>query len=223
LHSRLFSVLAIQRLQERPREFHEGRQRTGTLIAVLLVCSLITGCGALSRESSKTPRTAIEQLLLSQAAARSIGQLTIPLPPESSLAIDSAGLTPDQEFVRHVMAEQLSRLGYRVRKPDEKPTYLIRITLQGYGTEQGTSFLGMPPVQSVLIPFSLPEISIYKKVHQRGLIRLAVSVYRQETGDMISTSPWYEASTHYHQYVILLVFSWISTDLALPHERFLDQ
>lgn len=192
--------------------------------SVLLLASLfVTGCGALSRETSKTPRTAIEQLLLSQAAARSLGELTIPVPPESTLTVDSSGLTPDQEFVRQAIAEQLSRLGYRIRNQDGKPTYLVRMTLQGFGTEQGTSFLGMPPVQSVLIPFSLPEITLYKKVHQRALIRLAVSVYRLDTGEMISTSPWYEASTHYHQYVVLLLFSWVSTDLALPHEHFLQQ
>jgi hypothetical protein len=147
---------------------------------------------------------------------RTVADLTIPIPPNESIAVDSLGLTGDQDFVRLSVAGRLSELGYRVYKLENKPTYLARIMLQGLGTEQGTSFLGMPPVQSVLIPFSLPEITIYKKVTREALSRLSLSVYRADSRRLISKTPWYEASTHYNQFVVLLFMSFLQTNLVLP-------
>ena len=182
----------------------------------------LPGCGSLTREVSKSPRTAIEQILLAQSVQRSLADLSLPLPPQETMAVEAIGLTQDQEYVRQLVIERLGDLGYAVQKVDDKtpasnlPHYRIRILLDGLGTEQGTSFFGMPPVQSIIIPIALPKITIYEKTAQRALIRLALSVYRYDTNRLIGKTPWYEATTYYDQYVVLLFLSFFRTDLTLP-------
>ncbi len=51
---------------------------------------LMFGC-AFTRTPSQTPRTATEQLLLSQAIERSLNELSIPLGEGSSLTIETVG------------------------------------------------------------------------------------------------------------------------------------
>jgi hypothetical protein len=95
--------------------------------------------------------------------------------------------------------------------------------LQALGTEQGATFFGMPPVQSVVIPFSLPEISLYKKVQQRAHVRLALHLYPLDGHRLLSFTPWLSAITHYDQYTILLLFGFTSTDLRIPRDRLVGE
>lgn len=180
-----------------------------------LACALAAGC-SLSREVSKSPRTAVEQLLLTQAVDRSLRNLSLPIPDGHTVVLESAALTGDQEFVQKVIADRLNRQGFRLPKNPGEATYRVRVTIEALGTEQGISFVGMPPVQSVLIPFALPELALYKNAHQKAVARMSVDLYDAASGRLISTSPWYEATTFYNQYTVLLFFSFERTDLILP-------
>src|ERR671919_2118046 len=73
-----------------------SRQIIGAFLSAFVF--LLAGC-ALARESSKTPRTAIEQLLLSQAVTRSLADVALPLPAGSSVVIDVAGFGMDRALV----------------------------------------------------------------------------------------------------------------------------
>lgn len=205
------------------RDIRWERYAILALLASLLLFN--AGCGVLSRETSKTARTPIEQLLLSQAVERSIRTLNLPVPRDGSIAVEVTGLTPDQEFLRQVVSEQLARRGFRVVKQqkeqaqEQKPTYLVRIVLEGFGTEQGTTFFGMPAIQSIVIPFSLPPITLYQNVHQQGVVRFSLNIYNFESAQLLGFTRIYEASTHYNSYTLLIFWGWTSTDLDLPNEN----
>jgi len=174
---------------------------------------LLSAC-ALSREQSKTSRTATEQLLVSQALERSLSRVSVPLPDGSSVAVETAGLKDtDAAFTRELVASRLSSLGVRVQKKEEEASYLVRVIIQTLGTDQENSFFGMPPVTSVLLPFALPELAIYKHEHQRGVVRLRLEIFERATGRFITSTRWYEGSTHFNQYTLLFFIGFHSTDL----------
>jgi hypothetical protein len=102
-----------------------------------------------------------------------------------------------------------------VTKPEEA-VYRVRVIVQGFGTEQGIGFFGMPPVQSVLLPFALPEIALYKHVHQDALVLLSLDTFEIASGWLVNSSPSYAASTYHDQYIILFVMNFSTTDLDLP-------
>ena len=186
---------------------------------VVSLCSTVvlavTGC-ALMNDQSKTPRTSLEQLLLGQAVDRSLRPADLPVPYGSSLIMQIAGLTSDQEFVKTLVGDRLVKAGFQVARREEDAQYRVLVTLQSLGTEQGTVFFGMPAVQSTLIPFSLPEISLYKKSRQEGHARLSLTVFEQKTGRLISSSPWYQATTFFTRYTVLLLIGFTTTDLYSP-------
>lgn len=181
---------------------------------------LLSGCAATRQAGSAPLRPAIEQLLLSQALQRSLQEVSLPIPADATVFVEAVGLTrdnpPDQEYVRQAIAVQFARQGFRPVQKEEEARYRIKVLLQTFGIEQGVVFFGMPPVQSVLLPFSLPEIALYKDFHQMGLVRWALTVSERATGRLINSSPWYAASTYYNHYTLFIAVTFRMTDLELP-------
>ena len=179
---------------------------------------LLSGCAGI-REPGKPLRTAIEQLLLSQALERTLDNVSLPLPSHAAILVEAAGLTrdyaPDQEYARQAIAGHLTRQGFRLVQSEEEATYRVRVLLQTFGTERGIVFLGTPSVQSVLLPLPIPEIALYKDVKEKGYVRWSLNVFERARGALISSSPWYAASTFYSEYTVLFFVTFRLTDLEL--------
>ena len=211
--------------------------------ASLLV--LLTSC-TIPREITKTARSAIEQLLLSEALNRSLLGVTLPISVREPLYMEVTGLqlgylsplvplpsvsasgetsttgtstggyfspAGDLAFVRDAVATHLGVLGYRISKREEDASYLVRVVVQSFGTNQSTSFFGMPPIQSVLIPFSLPQLTVYQNLSQDGYVRYGVEVIERASGRLFYSSPWQSHWTYHDQYTILFFFTFRVTDL----------
>ena len=121
-------------------------QREFVLVAILALLTI--GC-ALTQEVTKTPRNAVEQLLLSQAVEVAWEGVTVPIPEGESIRVEVTGLQADRAhlhmdeqdqrmgvidspswdlaFVRDLVAGRLGALGYRVRRSGEEATYLVGI------------------------------------------------------------------------------------------------
>jgi hypothetical protein len=209
------------------------RSLTAAQIITLLVG--LTGC-AIEQEISRTPRTAVEQLLLTGAVDRALTNLTLTLPAQASLHLEVSGFyidrarlnmrdttsgtmqdpTIDFLFVRDTVAVTLGRMGYRIRKREDHPAYLVRVSIEALGTMQGLTFIGMPPVQSVLLPFALPELTLYKHQAQSGYARFHLEVFDNLTGDYKGSSATIIGRTYYDQTTALFFLTWVSTDLTAP-------
>ena len=119
----------------------------------------------------------------------------------------------DLAFVKDAVAGHLGVLGYRIAKREEDASYLVRVVVQSFGTSQSTSFFGMPPVQSVLIPFSLPQLTIYQNLAQDGYVRYGVDVIERASGRLFYSTSWHSHRTYHDQYTILFFFTFRMTDL----------
>ena len=187
----------------------------------------IAGC-AMPREISKTPRSAIEQLLLGEALIRSLFDLALPVPHEDPLFMEVTGLQPgmfvplglndssgfiapslDLIFVKDLIAGHLGSKGYRVVKHERDAHYLVQVVVESFGTNQSSAFFGLPSIQSVVIPFSLPQLSLYQNLSQVGFIRYSLNVIEQATGRLFYSTPWYQHTTFHDQYTVLF-FHYIS-------------
>ncbi|HMS85930.1 MAG TPA: hypothetical protein PKD12_19995 [Nitrospira sp.] len=193
------------------------------------------GC-ALEQEVSRTPRTAVEQILLTQAIHQALENLSIRLPEGVNVGVTATGLDDNQSrprlgngeagaidrssrdslYVRDAVAAELGRRGYRISDQDGDPLYLVRVMTESVGTMQGLTFVGMPPVQSVLIPFSLPELTLYKNQSQSGYARLHLDVFDHRTGEFLGSSPTLIGRSFFNQYTLLILATWHSTDVTAP-------
>lgn len=199
------------------------------LMAVLAGCSL-------EQELSRTPRTAVEQVLLTQAVNQALTNLTVQLPAGVNIELDAIGLESDRSrlrmtnsdlgslnspnrdilYIRDTVAAELGRRGYLVRARDMESPYLVRVMAESFGTMQGITFFGMPPVQSLLIPFALPELTLYKQQNQSGYARLHLDIYDSRTGEFLGSSATLVGRTFYNQYTMLFFLTWNRTDIDAP-------
>jgi hypothetical protein len=209
------------------------------------IAALLASC-TVPREITRTARSAIEQLLLSEALNRSLLDVALPLSTDQPLYMEVTGLqlgyvsplvsipsvvasgetntttapsngyflpAGDLAFVRDAVGTHLGVLGYRISRREDDASYLVRVVVQSFGTNQSISFFGMPPVQSVLIPFSLPQLTIYQNLAQDGYVRYGVEVIERATGRLLYATPWHSYRTYHDQYTILFFFSFRVTDL----------
>ena len=213
-----------------------------TTLVLVTLCAGLSAC-AFSREPSRTPRTAIEQLLLSQAIERSLRHLSLPLAPKQSVTISIAGFPHDRSVlqtpfpstsdlqtnqqlsvIRHQSSDlpvmqgkveaRLGELGLLVYPLEQDADFRIHVIVEALGTEQGQSFFGMPPVQSVLIPFALPELTLFKAQLQRGYARYQFDIFDAKSGELIRSTAWYEGSAFYNQYTFLFFITLEGSDLV---------
>ena len=205
-------------------------QRSLAVGSVLVAAIFFCGC-TLEQEFSRTPRTAVEQLLLTQSIQHALHNLTPFLPEQTSLRVDVTGLqtnmhgdqrgilngpSNDLILIRDAVATGLGRLGYRIDSRDANPTYLARVVVESFGTTQGLTFFGMSPVQRYLIPMALPALTIYKAEGQKGYSRLHLDFFEYESGKFVGSSPTIIGRTYYNQYTLMFFWTWQTTDLLAP-------
>jgi hypothetical protein len=204
-----------------------GRRWSAAMVAFTLLFGL-SAC-AMNREPSRTPRTAIEQLLLTQATQRSLGDLSVPVAQGSTLYLEVTGLSrlssylgdnhggvmigpsTDLGYVKEVMIGRLGELGYRIADREENADYVVKIIVQALGTEQGQSLIGLPQIS--LLGFALPEVALFKAQNQIAHMRFSLDLYERQTGRFLRSTPTYAGNAYHNQYTILFIISFRRTDL----------
>ena len=186
--------------------------------AIFVTLMLLSACGV-TREASKSPRAATEQLLLAQAVERSFEDVSVPILTDAAVVMEVAGLTPDQYYVRDAVAGHLAKtLGTRIVDRRDQAKYVVHVMVQALGTELDQSFFGMPQVQGGLIPIALPELPLYKFIREIGYVRYSMNIYEAATGKLALATPWYTKTAAWRQYTIFIFLTFRTSTLTDPPE-----
>lgn len=189
------------------------------LLQGILIMGILTGCGAVHNIPEPVRPTAVEQFLMAQAVERSLnGENTMPIPlaPGDTVSLDTSGLTVEQRFFKGAIGSWLGERGLKIIPDSDDAKYRIHILVQALGTEQSVSFFGLPPIESVLLPFALPEIAVFKGQYQSGYTRFRLDIYETATGKFIRSTPWLQGSTYFNEYTLFFFFDFHRTDLIAP-------
>ncbi len=181
----------------------------------LLMALNFLGC-SLTRESTDTYRSPLEQLLLSQSLDRSFSELRIPLASNQTVFVETNGYSADREVVKTAFQNWLGRQGFLVKDKPQEARYSILLHIQSHGTETDSTFFGVPPIQGAFFPVALPELTFYGSVQQVGYSRLSVDLYQTENHQHLASLPLMEGQVFYTNYTLLFIFSWHNTDLNPP-------
>jgi hypothetical protein len=189
------------------------------LVLSTVSAALLTACST-TQKNTQSARATVEQLLISEAVMRSLPRKPdnfLPIPQGSNVILGTSGLTADHALLQPVLAGWLGKQGYLVLQKDEKnATHRIDVIVGALGTEVAGTFFGMPPIQSVLIPFALPELAVYKAQHQVGYAKFYMNIFEIPGGRLVGSTPTFLADTYYSDYTMLFIFSFASTDLISP-------
>jgi hypothetical protein len=151
----------------------------------------LAGCG--STLTSNTPRTATEQLLISDAIDRTVESLDFsPLAGETVFFDDAKlGEVTDKAYLLSSMRQHLLASGCVLKATREEATYVVEARAGAIGTDSYDVLFGVPALQMPQVavvpalPAAIPEIPLAKRREQRGVAKVAVFAYRRDTGEPV--------------------------------------
>ena len=159
-----------------------------SIIAWILFLFILSGCA--TRTVSNTPRTAIEQLLLSTAVDTAIDKISLPELADKKIYPDFTNLQSyDSEYVKSAFQAHIASVGAIMSEKPEEADYIIQISCGALGNEYKGTLLGIPALPVPGSPMTLPELALWKHVEQDGIAKFLVTVY--SNGKIVSTKHYY--------------------------------
>jgi hypothetical protein len=198
--------------------------RTYYILATIVSIVAIAGC-SITHKATQSQRTTVEQLLISEAVQRSLPEdidKLLPIPRGTAVTLQTSVISVPTEvstekfLVQQVIEGWLGQNGYAIQKDEKNATHRVSVIVSALGTELGGNFFGMPPVTSQLIPFSLPELALYKAQYQTGYVKLYMNFFELSSGRFVGSIAPLAGETYYNDHTVLLFLSFISTDLEAP-------
>ncbi len=158
--------------------------------AVLLLVALSLPGGCTSRRISHTPRSAIEQLLLSGAVDKAVMKFDLPEVKGRKVFIDFANLNCyDKEYVRAAARARVAELGAILAEKPDGAELTVEVSCGGLGTEFKESVIGLPALPVPNSPVGTPEAPAYREEERTGIVKLLVLVHAK--GRYVSARHYY--------------------------------
>lgn len=189
-------------------------------LLAMLAAAFLGGCST-TRESSPS-RTATEQLLISAAADRAAEKLSLHIRPGSRVYVDASYFDAiDGRYAIGAVRERMLKLGGRLTQNRDDADLIVEIRSGALSIDESELLIGLPGVTvpvPLAGPFELPDVPLFKKDERLGIAKIAATAYDAETGALAdATGPQYGFSHRTH-WVVLLLFSWTTTDVMPEQE-----
>ena len=170
-------------------------KRWGGVVLVVVLC----GCS--TRIVSNTPRTAIEQLLLSGAVDKALEKFNLPILKDKNVYANFEHLkATDAPYIKVALRVRLGKLGATIIHDEEKADYIVEVASGGLGTEYKTFHIGIPPMPMPGTPIPTPEVSVFKTSERTGILKLLIYVHRK--GRFISAHHYYAKYDRDENYIL---------------------
>ena len=157
-------------------------------IGLLALVLWSAGCG--TTKWSDSPRTATEQLLISDAVDRAVSEIDFTPLADKHVYLDTRFIITaiDQNYVISTLRQHMLASGCIIHDKPDDATYIVEVRTGSVGTNRQDLLFGMPSttVPTVgLLPTgsaTIPEIALMKRTNQQGVCKLAVFAYARMSG-----------------------------------------
>lgn len=157
--------------------------RTGMLILILVVAS---SPGCTTTRTSDTSRTAMEQLLISNAVDQTLEKTELPPIDGRKVFVEEKYLDAvDKGYVVAKMRQRLLNQGAMLVDKKEDSEITVELCSGGVGTDNVASYLGVPGLTVPGLPVEIPEVRMYEKASQFGTAKIGVVAYATGNGQLI--------------------------------------
>lgn len=184
---------------------------------VTMTLALLVATGCTTTRKTQPPRTATEQRLISTAADQAIPKLWVDALDSTSVFLVTEHFESlDEDYVISAVKAHLLQQGAFVVKDRSEAQLIVEIRSGALSIDKSEHlFLGIPSIP-LPIPFAgefeIPEIPLFKREHQQGIAKFALTAYNPRTGVLKGhTGPVYGESylTHWRFFLI----PWTQTNL----------
>jgi hypothetical protein len=179
----------------------------------LAILALLAGCAFSSRVV--TPRTAWEQILATEAIDRAAQQLEWPdlterrvyvrvAPPDDAL---------DENYLRgrlEVIAAQRGALVVRERGAADLE---LACLVGAMGIDTSGRFMGIEGSAGGFVPFTIPELMLYRRTLREGFAKAEIALVEVETGGLVHRSGPVEGTARRTHTTVFFVFHFSDGDV----------
>lgn len=193
---------------------HLLANRLPTLVAAVFLLAL----GACSELRLSQPgRTAREQLLFSTAIDRVCDKLAIQLPENSKVFVDASYVEgTDSKYLVASLRDRILRRGGRLVAARGEADLVFEPRVGALSVDRKKTLVCIPSIP-IPIPltgeFELPELALFKRDRQQGVVKLALTSYDAKTGALHSSQASTYAFSQHTDWVVLLIFGWEDNDI----------
>jgi len=158
-------------------------------LPLILVClATATGCG--TTKWTNTPRTATEQLLITDAMDRAVARLDFRAVAGKKVFLDATPLAAviDSAYLTSLLRQHMLAAGCIVIETREEADYVVEVRAGAVGTDHRELLLGVAATNTggVIplpgVPESIPKMPLATRDEQRAVVKLAAFAYNRKTG-----------------------------------------
>ncbi len=188
--------------------------------SVILPAALILSLAACSSVRETQPdHTATEQLLFSTAADRAAAKLSLTVPDGAKVFVDGNATDGSMQakYLLSAIRDQVLRRGGRLVDDKGQADMAVEPRIGAMSVDRNTTLYGIPDY-GIPIPLAgevkTPELALYKRDIQQGVIKLAVTSYDPKTGALIQAADPVYGFAHTTERALLFFIYWTRNDLA---------
>ncbi|MFO0930090.1 MAG: DUF6655 family protein [Gemmataceae bacterium] len=158
-------------------------------LAAVLLCGAV-GCA--TQKESHTPRTGIEQLLISSAIDQSLDRVDLAPLKGRTVFLETKYLDcVDKNYIIVSMHHRLMGIGARLADKPEAASAVVEVVSGGVGTDSEELFVGVPEIPlPPPSPISVPKLGLFTRHKLNGTAKLLVLAYDSKT-----RAPIFDSST----------------------------
>lgn len=173
------------------------------------VCFLVSGCA--DPRITNTGRNAVEQLLLTNAADRSVSKLDFRMLAGEKIRIDYSNLAPQTEknYVQAILEARVAAAGAIIALKADEAKYVLRPVCATLATEDSKIMFGTPqlpvPIPDMSLSLVIPELPLFKRINRYGHCKLAVEILEAKTNKQARVVGPAISSSIYTNWVICFI------------------
>jgi hypothetical protein len=191
-------------------------------IIAFLLPLLLSACAEV--RITQPERTATEQLMFSAAVDRVADGLALRIPSGSRVFVDEKYVEgKDSRYLIASLRDRILRSGGNLAATRAAADLVFEPRVGALSVDRRETLVGIPgfklPVPLVGT-LEFPDLALFKKDRQQGVVKLALTSYDAATGSLSeSYAPSY-AFSHRTDWVVMLFFGWQDNDLiAGPDQK----
>jgi hypothetical protein len=196
----------------------KSRDLSSGILCALAAALLLDGCTRV--RVTEPEQTATEQLLVSSAVDHALAAIKPPIPPGSKVYVDSEFFDTDKvvlpKYTIAAVRDLILHSGGDLVADRASADLVVELRNGAQSINHKTLLVGIPALP-IPIPLAgtvkTPEIALFKHDEQRGISKVALTIYGAKTGALAgSTAPVFGAS-HNTDWTVLLLFNWTTQNI----------
>jgi hypothetical protein len=158
-------------------------------LAALISAPLALACAITDRIT--VPRTAIEQIISTEAIDRALAQIQWPEVAGKKLLVQVGGPQEslDRDYLLRSVEVQIAARGGIVVDDEDEADSELNVLVGAVGIDVDGRFVGVRGAGgSSLIPFTIPELALYKTVRLDGFAKTEIALLDHKEGGVVHRS-----------------------------------